>query len=52
MSTLIDSILKELDKLAAEDNSDVKTPFTTSADPIVEKLWVEPITEQKTLLEE
>lgn len=51
MSNLMDSILKQLDKLAAEDKSDTKTPFTTSAEPIVEKLWVEPTKEQKTLLE-
>lgn len=51
MSNLMDSILKELDKLAAEDTNDVKTPFTNTA-PIIEKLWVEPITEQKTLLKE
>jgi len=51
MSNLMNAVLKELDKLAAEDNSETKTPFT-STEPIVEKLWIEPITEQKTLLEE
>ena len=51
MSNLIDAVLKELDKRAEEENSENKTPFTSNT-PIVEKLWVEPITEQKTLLEE
>jgi hypothetical protein len=50
MSKLMDAVLKELDKRAEEDNSENKTPFTNKA--IVEKLWVEPIKEQKTLLEE
>jgi hypothetical protein len=51
MSNLIDAVLKELDKRAEEETGDTKTPFTSNK-PIVEKLWVEPTKEQKTLLEE
>ena len=50
MSKLMDAVLKELDKRAEEDTSENKTPFTSK--PIIEKLWVEPIKEQNTLLEE